>query len=715
MLYRSPLLIALAVSLAGCIGIPGPAAGDDDDDDDAPPEPELVTCDRSFGELLPSPAFEGVADVRDVVVADLDRDGLDDVIALLEPDRIAVARTRADGGFATPVEVAPGADLHVLATVDLDGDLDADVVAAGAFVVVLRNDAGTLVEETRVEAGCAIDVLVAGQFDDDVRRDLVVGCTASGSLALMRHGARTVLDAPVEIGTFAGLRGAAAGEIAGDDRHDVVVFGSGVELLRAIGGGSFARTVLTSVASQAAAVGDLDADGRDDVIAWAGGGLTWLRGADTPGALVPLSIPDLGTPLAIEVGVIDDNAGADLVVLEDDEISNYQGRTLVIASPLTDASVESQPGGTHARCRIGRLDADDEPDLACMNPYGPLLVPVIHRGVVPAVTRPTGYAALLAQLDGDAALEVFTIGETFDILQPAGDHFVVEASAPSGYPGGEPLALVDWTHDGRPDLVMHTLRDADGAVELLPATGQTAFGEPIVLLDEAWTDLVVGDLDNDTYPDLVGWTYPTSGVQLQIAFGGPGGTIADNILRTGLRPIAIADVVAGGAPELIVTTSGNEIQVLDVSEHTLSVMKRLSAGDFPLEVVPSDLDGDGDLDLVTLELGDIRTRYARTYVYGANNTFWLESSHAMRDGSYGLRVADIDGDGAQDAVTSGLMLLRGQGDGRIAPPVPFARPVQLLGTVPAPAGAAEQLIYVTSDEVGIDGARALEMLAPGCR
>jgi hypothetical protein len=701
------------LALAGCIGIPGPAPGDPD----AGTEPATITCDRSLGELLPSPAFAPAPRAVDVVVADLDRDGLDDVVALLEPDRIAVARTRSEGGYDAPVEVALDSEVRALATVDFDGDGDLDVVAAGAVIVALRNDAGTLVEEARVSMmACVFDVLTIGQFDDDLRPDVAAGCTSSGWVMLLRHGETTPLGASAWIGSFPGLRGLTAG----DDRDDLVVLGSGVELLQAIGGGSFATRALSDAASTAAASGDLDADGRDDVIVFVGDGLAWLRGAEKPGALVPLSIEEIAAPRSLELGAIDGAAGDDVVLVEGEDPDMPSYRTLLIASPLTNATVQTQPGREHLRCRLGRLDAADEPDLACVASYGPVLVPVYHREAAPADFGPLSAGAKLFQLDDDPAVEVLVTGLSVDmpleVLEPAGDRFILEATGPSLI--ADPVAAVDWTGDHRPDLIVRAYHpdDADGAIELLPATTLGSFGTPIQLLDEAWIQLDVGDLDADGYPDLAGWTYSDAinDVVLHVAFGGANGTIADSIMQPRVHPFAIADVIEGGPPELIVWDADpGEIQIVDASQRTISIADRIATDAVPLEMVTSDLDRDGDTDLVTLESG-ASTTLVRTYVRDDDGRFQRVSSHPMH-ASYDadLVVADIDGDSAPDVIASALMLMRGQGDGRIAAPVPFARPGQLVGAVPAPAGAAQQIVYVAWSIYGFGN--AVEMLAPGCR
>jgi hypothetical protein len=699
----------LLVALAGCIGIPGPAPGDPD----AAPGPPTITCDRSFGELLPSPAFDPLATALDLVVADVDRDGLDDMIVLLAPDRVAVARTRGDGGYDAPVEVVLDTELRALATVDFDFDGDRDVVAAGAVVVVLRNDAGTLVEQSRQTASCMIDMLARGNFDDDLLPDVVAGCSDPGVLMLMRHDDAMTLGAPVEIGGFTSLRGVVAGDVVGDDRDDLVAFGNGAELLQAIGGGSFGRATLTSSESPAAAIGDLDADGRDDVIAWDGDTLAWYRGGTTPTTLSPLSIPGVSTPFSLDVRAIDGTNGDDLVVVEGDFSGSSPYRTLVITSPLTTAAIEPQPVSGVVRCRLGRLDAADELDLACMPGFGPLTVSVVHRDAVPTAVHAAGRAAVLAQFDQDEPLEVVTVGpSSVEVLEPAGDRFLVEASNPSVTFAGDLVAAVDWNHDQLLDLVMVAYPDGDGAIQLLLGTGGADFASPIELVNAAWTDLLVGDLDDDGFQDLAGWTQaPDGDPALHVAFGTPTG-VTDAIQRSGLRTISITDVVgfANSAPELLVTDGFHvEIQLMDALDRTLTVIGTIPCESLPGAAVARDLDGDGDNDLVTLDPGQVT--YARTYLHGVDNIFELTSSHAMSGWIEDLVVADVDGDGAADVIAGGMRLLRGQGDGRIAPPVPFARPARLVGSVRVPAGAAEQLIYLASPGYPFG---TVEMLRPGC-
>jgi hypothetical protein len=273
------------------------------------------SADRSFAAF--EPGFAG--GVR-VALADLTGDGTPDVVAGTGPGRTAEVRV-FDGASGAEVARAepfgPGFDGGVfVAAGDLDGDGGAEVVVTpdqggGPRVVVLRGreltPAGSFygIDDPNFRGGARVAV---ADFDRDGAGDLIVAAGFGGGPRVAGYSGRSVAaGAPVRL--FADLfvfeqtlrNGVyvAAGDLDGDGAADLVLGGgpgggprvfalSGRELLagREVALANFFAGPDAERGGVPLAVGDLDGDGRADVLAGSGSGTrvrAYLGSASSPG------------------------------------------------------------------------------------------------------------------------------------------------------------------------------------------------------------------------------------------------------------------------------------------------------------------------------------------------------------------------------------------------------------------------------------------------
>ena len=162
--------------------------------------PDLVASSRQFGLVrLAARSAGGFSapqtltdrtDVGTLAVADLNADGRVDVLAVSRdnPD-VLVLLAQSDGGFAAPApfEIAGPANSLAVADFDADGHLDigASSSAPAALSVLFGNGDGTFPPRTVVALGAAPARLASGQFDGVAGADLTVSSLSSNDIALL--------------------------------------------------------------------------------------------------------------------------------------------------------------------------------------------------------------------------------------------------------------------------------------------------------------------------------------------------------------------------------------------------------------------------------------------------------------------------------------------------------------------------------------------------
>ncbi len=212
-------------------------------------------------------------------VADVDGDGALDIVSAnqdsTDGDDVSVFLGVGDGTFAAGVTYEACVRPHEVEIVDLDGDGILDVAVAcwgGDDLAVLTGDGtGAFGDAALYPAGNAGHSLVSSDFNGDGAVDLAVAAYGSNRVMVVMNDGDGGFEAPVEYWSGLGPHNIQLTDLDGDGVPDLLVT---AELDDAVGvlygrpDGTFAETHFLDVGSRpkAATVVDLDGDGILDIV-----------------------------------------------------------------------------------------------------------------------------------------------------------------------------------------------------------------------------------------------------------------------------------------------------------------------------------------------------------------------------------------------------------------------------------------------------------------
>ena len=290
----------------------------------------------------------------------------------------------------------------------------------------------------------------------------------------------------------------------------------------------------------------------------------------------------------------------------------------------------------------------------------------------------------LADFNGDTFVDVALSGENFGlaVFLGAGDGTF---GPPALFPGGSGEALVtgDFDGDDHEDVAVN----AGGTIYVFIGNGDGTFDDAIPYFANGGfpRTLVAADFDGDDLPDLA-----TSGsfevtVLLNLGDGTFGDPVRYEVSRArlqGLSGIAAGDLDGDGANDIAAV--GPVIYVFrNAGDGTLEAPSELVEGPGLGAVATGDVDGDGILDIGVIRHG-----------YSSSDGTWVGILRGTGGGQFeaaletwagpnagGLRLADLDADGRDDALaiagdsqfgTVSVSVLRAEGGGLLGPAAHWA-------------------------------------------
>lgn len=309
---------------------------------------------------------------------------------------------------------------------------------------------------------------------------------------------------PTRFGVGRGPANLVAADVNGDGRPDLVVANAAdqtvsVRLADPARPGFFLSAIVLATPGRTpldVAVGDLNGDGRADIVVAASGANSVLVFTQTAagGFDAPVAYAVGGDPQAVTVADLDGNGLADMAVAT---TANTVSVLLQTAAGTFAPAVDYATGIQPVAIRAADLNGDGKLDLLTAN-YGAALSPgtqglsVLMQGAtagtfVAPVHYTTGYrsaALAVGDLDGDGRLDVVVADSglpgdpgwvTVFRQDPANPGLLLPSTGYRGTWGPMGVALADMDGDGRPDLV---LADGDIVVRFNTPSAPGTFGPP---------------------------------------------------------------------------------------------------------------------------------------------------------------------------------------------------------------------------------------------
>ena len=321
------------------------------------------------------------------------------------------------------------------------------------------------------------------------------------------------------------------------------------------------------------------------------------------------------------------------------------------------------------------LDINDDSDVGIVDPIL-LLTRLFLAGPPPPYPFPIcGLDTTGTALGCDGPIAACQGGGT--LLFP-------EGVAPTFPVGLDPASVALGDLDGDGDLDACVGNQGSGNVSVLLNQGNGTFlpsTQPTFPAGDSPQSVTLGDLDGDGDLDVCTTHFFLNIISVHLNQGG--GTFLPSTPPTfavgnGPRSVTLGDLDGDGDLDACVANaSSNNVSVLlNLGGGTFAPTSppTFAVGNFPGSVTIGDLDGDGDLDAMTSNVG---SNNVSVLLNLGSGTFPPATTFAVGDGPFSVSLGDLDGDGDLDAMTGNfgsdnVSVLLNLGSGTFLPATPFA-------------------------------------------
>jgi hypothetical protein len=550
-------------------------------------------------------------------------------------------------------------------------------------------------------------------LNQDGIADLAVANAGAGTISLLLGSGGGTFQPKFDL-TFAQVSTVAVGDLNGDKAPDVAAAnGTSLSIVlstttKGASALSFApRTDLRQgVAVGAAALADIDGDGKLDLCATVGTKVDVLINTAATNATVPsFAAPTpfgmtstVVTPLSIKAVDLNGDTHPDLIATFSDgtntQVFALMNTTTNPGSPTMNVTAIGPKSLPFVAVAVGDVDGDQFPDVGYMtgdstgtlsfnkNTTATGASAPTFGSAIPVMVAPGTMAATTLDLNGDGSPDVGAVTATGLVTVSLGPAFAAHVDVPVAVknpsnttPTGAMGAILaaDLNGDGTPDLAALDAQDSQVALLLdqTPSLGTTPLLTSFVpgaTADPTPVDVEVSDVNKDGLPDVVVANHNTSAESVSVfvnttATDAPQATFApraDFPLGTAPTALALGDLNQDGMADVAVIDPAGNVEVLlnagtaGAQAVMLATEAPFPTGSQPAGLAIGDMNADGKPDLVNADSGSSKISVLLNTVAspGGAASFAQNQDFLANGAPTAVALADFNGDGVLDAAVA---------------------------------------------------------------